>query len=359
MRENPEPSLFVIFGGTGDLSRRKLLPALARNAADGHVGDRFRVVIVGRSPRGDDEFRRVAREALEQHSGLDTPEIDNAVARIHYHGLGEGTEEAYKGLATRLEDLWCREYDIPLNHSFYLSLPPRTFNPTINGLGAAGLNTDANGGWTRLVVEKPFGKDLVSAQKLNQQVHEYFDESQIYRIDHYLGKETVQNLLVYRLANAFIESSWNRDRIEAVQITVGEDLGVGTRAQYYDHSGALRDMVQNHLTQLLTLVAMAIYLDIKKPGAPLRLERIPLRFTYDDHFDQKMPGAYQTLLLDVLKGDQTLFVHGDEVEESWRVYKPLIDDPPKLFDYVAGTWGPKEAESFAIPEADLWQRKNV
>ena len=196
MSENPEPSLFVIFGGTGDLSRRKLLPALARNEAEGHVSNRFRVVVVGRSPKEDDEFRNVAREALKQYSGLDTSVIDNAVARIHYHGLGEGTEEAYKGLATRLEDL-SREHDIPPNHSFYLSLPPRAFNPTIRGLGAAGLNTDANGGWTRLVVEKPFGKDLASAQTLNREVHEYFDESQIYRIDHYLGKETVQNLLVY------------------------------------------------------------------------------------------------------------------------------------------------------------------
>ena len=488
MSEKADPSLFVIFGGTGDLSRRKLLPALARNQAEGHLSDRFRVVVVGRSPMEDEAFRSVAREALTEYSGLGNADIEDAVMRLHYHTLGDGDEAGFRGLADRLERLG-NDHDLPPNRTFYLSLPPRAFNPAIEGLGAVGLNAGSRNGWTRLVVEKPFGRDLASAVELNRDVHEYFDESQIYRIDHYLGKETVQNLLVYRLANAFIESSWNRERIEAVQISVSEDLGVGSRAEYYDHSGALRDMVQNHLTQLLTLVAMevptsfsaaairnekikvlksirplthesvvrgqytrgtvrgeeipgylesegipedsttetfvalkmhvdswrwqgvpfylrtgkgmphkttqiavrfrpapvrffqgmgcqggshdvltitlqphegfALYLDIKKPGAPMRLERVPLRFKYDDHFGYGIPDAYQTLLLDVLRGDQTLFVHGDEVEESWRVYQPLLDDSPRPHDYAAGTWGPTAAEGFAIPEIDLWQRQNV
>jgi glucose-6-phosphate 1-dehydrogenase len=317
-------------------------------------------------------------------------------------------------------------------------------------------------------------------------VHQYFTEQQIYRIDHYLGKETVQNLLVFRLANGFIESAWNRERIESVQIMVGETLGVGSRAAYYDHSGALRDMVQNHLAQLLTLVAMEVpssfeasairyekikvlrsiapidptcvvrgqytagtlgteackgyleepniprdsqtetfmalelnidtwrwkgvpfylrtgkrlprkitqiairfreapvsyfrklgsnlasanlliitlqpnegfsfHFDIKVPGDPFRLERIPLRFHYEDHYSD-IPEGYQTLLLDVLEGDQTLFVYSDEVEESWKLFMPLIEQPPALRKYAAGTWGPPEADRLSIPEAvALWQR---
>jgi glucose-6-phosphate 1-dehydrogenase len=335
------------------------------------------------------------------------------------------------------------------------------------------------------VLEKPFGRDLASAQALNGLVHEYFTEEQVYRIDHYLGKETVQNLLVFRLANGFIESAWNRERIDSVQITVGETLGVESRAGYYDRSGALRDMMQNHVAQLLTLVAMeapssfdadairyekikvlrsvsridpaqvvrgrytagelggeacrgyleepgvpaesetetfiamelaidnwrwkgvpfylrtgkrlprkitqivirfreapasyfrkmgakdsdtadlliitlqpdegfSFHLDIKVPGNPFRLERIPLRFHYGDHYPE-IPEAYQTLLLDVLHGDQTLFVHSDEVEQSWKLFTPLVENPPAVLPYRVGTWGPPEADALAVPEADLWR----
>ncbi len=483
-----EPSIFVIFGGTGDLSRRKLLPALCRLDAEGQLDERIRILAVGRSARDEEAFRETMREALVT-AGLDAEPIARTLNRLYYQAMGSGTEEDYRVLGARLEALGS-EHDIPPNHTFYMSLPPRAFQPTVSGLGRAGLSRSADGkGWTRLVVEKPFGKDLASAQELNRIIHEYFTEDQIYRIDHYLGKETVQNLLVFRLANALIESSWNRDRVEAVQITVSEHLGVGTRAEYYDHAGALRDMVQNHLTQLLTLVAMEVpssfsarairnekikvlrclraiepgdvvrgqytagetegqamkgyleedgvaagsttetfvalpmyvdswrwqgvpfylrtgkgmphkttqiairfrgapvsffrqydcsmdthdvltitlqphegfsfYFDIKRPGSPLSLERIPLCFDYDGHFDGGMPKAYQTLLLDVLEGDQTLFVHADEVEESWRAYAPLLDSPPPIRDYPAGSWGPTEADHLAIPERDLWQSRKV
>lgn len=477
-----DASLFVIFGGTGDLSRRKLLPAICRLEAEGHLHENVRVLAVGRRPKTDDEFRELARDALGK-AGLPDDQVAACTARLHYQQLDHTNADDFRALRKRLEDLG-KEYGIPANYAFYMSLPPRAFPLTVKGLGDAGLNDDSEG-WSRIVVEKPFGKDLASAHELNELIHEHFSESQIYRIDHYLGKETVQNLLVFRLSNAFIESSWNRDRVDSVQITVGEHLGVGTRAEYYDHSGALRDMVQNHLTQLLTLVAMEVpasfsarairnekikvlrsiapiqpedvvrgqytagtvkgekipgylesegvpadsqtetfvamklsidswrwqgvpfylrtgkcmprkttqiavrfrdapvsffkqmgcnqdtadvltitlqpnegftfHIDIKKPGAPLRLERIPLHFGYADHFEESMPDGYQTLLLDVLNGDQTLFVHGDEVEESWRVYAPLLENPPPVCDYVAGTWGPPEAEHLAIPEKALWQ----
>ena len=148
------------------------------------------------------------------------------------------------------------ELDLPGNRAFYLSLPPSVYQQTLTGLGSSGLNQSK--GWPRLVIEKPFGRDLVSAEQLNHLVHQFFDESQVYRIDHYLGKETVQILLVFRFANPIFESLWNRDRVKAVQITVAEDLGVETRGGYYDGAGALRDMVQNHLTQLLSLIAKEV-----------------------------------------------------------------------------------------------------
>ncbi len=336
------------------------------------------------------------------------------------------------------------------------------------------------------MVEKPFGRDGASARALNQTLHQHFDESQIYRIDHYLGKDTVQNLLTYRFANAMIESSWNRDRVDSVQITVGESLGVGSRASYYDKAGALRDMVQNHLMQLLTLVAMeppttfaaapirrekikvlesiapigpgdivrgrytkgaidgrpvagyleengvptdsvtetfvalrmfidnwrwkdvpfylrtgkrmprktsqiairfkdapvrffesmgvtrdtsdillitlqpsegfTFHLDIKVPGEPFELRRIPMRFAYAD-MNKPIPDAYDTLLQDVMEGDQTLFVHAEETERSWSIFESLLDPRTAPENYPAGSWGPPSARDFAIPEERIWQTR--
>lgn len=479
----PDACTFIIFGGTGDLSQRKLLPALARLSVEGQLHPRSQVVGAGRSAVSDEAFRDEAKKALVR-SGLTEEQIAPLLPRIHYQRLGDGTAEDYRAMRARLEALESAA-QAPANRVFYMSLPPGAFGPTVKGLGESGLNQSS--GWTRIVVEKPFGKDLASARALNREVHAFFKEDQIYRIDHYLGKETVQNLLVFRLANAFIESSWNRERIDAVQITVSEDLGVGSRAQYYDTSGALRDMLQNHITQLLTLVAMevpasfsakairnekikvlssiapikpeavvrgqytagelkgervkgyldepgvppnsqtetfvaarlfidswrwqgvpfyvrtgkrmpykmtqiavryrgapvaffdqmgaksvsnlltitlqpdegfAFYLGIKGPGSPPKLEQIPLRFSYDSHFPGRIPDAYQTLLLDVMNGDQTLFVHGDEVEESWALYTPILESPPPVYDYRAGTWGPREAEGLAIPGRELRDRRN-
>ncbi len=471
MTDRAAPHLFVIFGATGDLAHRKLLPALCRLARRGLLGVRYAVLGAARDAKmNDDGYRAWARGALAE-AGVPADEIAALCERrLYYQPIGEGRPVDYRALADRIDPL-DREHRLGGNRAFYLALPAAAFPPTIAGLGEAGLNRAA--GWTRLVIEKPFGRDLASARELNRLVHLHFDESQIYRIDHYLGKETVQNLLVFRFSNAIFESLWNRDRVESIEITVAEDLGVGSRARTYEQAGALRDMVQNHLTQLLTLIAMevpaafeadairyekakvlravqpigrdevvfgryargtvdgrevpgfaeepgvtadakaetfvalrlsldtwrwqgvpfflrtgkrlarrvtqiavnfrrapvclfeslgsclvhanvlvmtlqpdegfSLYFDVKRPGDPLALETLPLHFHYQEAFGA-IPEAYETLLLDVLTGDQTLFVHADEVESSWRIYAPLLTMPIERHAYAAGSWGPRAAE---------------
>ena len=251
-----EPHLFVVFGATSDLMRRKLLPALYR-FSEQYGTEKLLLVGVSRQ-RGltDAGFRALAREALAE-AGL--PQAGQADAWcdacLFFQPLGEGTAEDYRALAARLKALEKRR-QFPGNRVFYLALPPEGCGPAIAGLGQAKLNHSP--GWTRLVVEKPFGRDLESAQNLNQLLHRHFAESQIYRIDHYLGKETVQNLLIFRFANDIFEPLWHRNQVQSVQITVAESNGVGRRGGYYEQTGALRDMVQNHLTQLLTLTAMEV-----------------------------------------------------------------------------------------------------
>jgi glucose-6-phosphate 1-dehydrogenase len=247
-----DPHLFVIFGATGDLTKRKLIPALFHLMQDADVARRCVVLGASRSDWSDERFRESAREAL-----LDNGHSEEAVAKwctrnLFYQCLGEDGDD-YEALRRRVDQLE-RHLDLPGNRAFYLSLPPPVYGPAIDGLGDVGLSESP--GWTRVVVEKPFGNDLASAQALNERVHRHFDEDQVYRIDHYLGKETVQNLMAFRFGNALFESLWNREHIERVEITVAEPLGVAGRGAYYDPSGHVRDMVQNHLTQLLTLVAM-------------------------------------------------------------------------------------------------------
>jgi glucose-6-phosphate 1-dehydrogenase len=252
-----EACLFVIFGATGDLMHRKLLPALYQLMGDQLLPAGCRILGVGRDESlGDDRFRAQARAALGK-AGLPA----SAKVRrwcddcLHYQGLGASGAADYARLAARMAELE-RGRRMPGNRVLHLALPPAAFPGTIEALGNGGLNRSR--GWTRLVIEKPFGHDLASAQRLNALVHRHFDEAQVYRIDHYLGKEAVQNLLAFRFGNALFESAWNRDHIKSVQITVAEDLGIEQRARYYEDTGALRDMVQNHLTQLLTLTAMEV-----------------------------------------------------------------------------------------------------
>ena len=476
-----EPHLFVILGGTGDLTRRKLFPALRRLARQGILGKSRAVLAVARSAELDDEsFRAWAREALEE-AGFGEEDLRGLdAARLYYQPFANGDDADHQALRTRIEEIEAA-CGLPGNRVFYLALPPRVFTGAIEGLARAKLNKGP--GWVRLVVEKPFGRDLESARALNETIHRHFDEGQVYRIDHYLGKESVQNLLVFRFANAIFESLWNRDRVESVQITVSEDIGIGSRAGYYDRSGALRDMVQNHIAQLLALVGMevpgafdadsvryekikllravspirpedvvfgqyaageidgeavpgyleaqgvepgsrtetfaairmfidswrwqgvpfylrtgkrlprrltqiavafrappvclfetlgmcairqnvlyltlqpnegfALCVDVKVPGEPLELRTLPLDFFYRDAFGP-VPDAYETLLLDILTGDQTLFVHGDEAEASWELFGPLLENEHPVHSYAAGSWGPREAGALLTEGGDFW-----
>ncbi len=472
-----DPHLFVIFGGTGDLTRRKLVPALRHLMADSGLAGRCAIVGVATTDLDDDGYRAMLRDALTD-AGIDAADVwdDDAV---FYHRIGR--DAGYEDLRERIERIEA-DRGLPGNRVLYLALPPPVFPTAITRLGEAGLATSP--GWTRLVVEKPFGTDLASAQSLNETVHVHFDESQVFRIDHYLGKETVQNLLALRFANPMFEYLWNRDRIASVEVTVAEAVGVEGRAGYYESAGALRDMVQNHLTQVLTLVAMepptsfdadqirtekvkvlggvehirhnqvtlgqytagevggvavpgyrdedgvapdsttptfaALEIEIdtwRWQGVPFYLrtgKRLPERLTqivvtyqpppmcifhgirdtctvrpdvlvltlqpdetFEIHFNVKVPGdgydlerhvlsfshtdvhgrspdAYQTLILDVIEGDQTLFVRADEVEASWRLYDPLIAAGLEPHLYPAGTWGPAASDPALLLGEGPW-----
>jgi glucose-6-phosphate 1-dehydrogenase len=475
--------LFVIFGGTGDLATRKLIPSLYRLITESGIGASTVVMGVGATDTDDAGYRLIAERAL-MDAGLDSSEIVAwCESNLFYQRL---TREApdYQAVRTRIERLE-RARDLPGNRAFYLALPPSVFERAIVGLGSVGLNEGP--GWTRLVVEKPFGTDLESAAELNRVVHSYFDESEVFRIDHYLGKETVQNLLNFRFANPMFESLWNRDRVEHVEITVAESIGIERRSGYYEQAGALRDMVQNHLTQLLSLIAMeppnsfgaeqvrnekvkvieavarvnaenvvfgqyapgtvdgdsvpgyrqedgvasdsqtptfvgikafvdtwrwegvpfflrtgkrlpkrltqiavtfrrpalcffhgmrdncpiqpnvlmitlqpdegfTLAFNVKSPDQDAGLDPQSLHFSYDQAY-HRLPAAYQALLLDIMQGDQTLFVRADEVESSWRLWEPVLSMRPEPHQYAAGTWGPAALDQGVALGGDAWMNR--
>lgn len=481
-RPTIDPHLFVIFGATGDLAGRMLLPALHEVSAQlSRTSPPFRILGCARHPLSEAKFRENSLAWLLRSKAGPRPELRRWLSRVlFFQSLGEESSREYRALVDRIVTIE-KAAHLPGNRVFYLALPSEALPATVEAIGQAGLNHGP--GWTRLVVEKPFGRDLASAETLNTQIHARFDEPSVYRIDHYLGKETVQNLLVFRFANMLFESVWNRDRVDHVEITVAENLGVEDRATYYDHAGAVRDMLQSHLTQLLALTAMEVpcsldadqvrnekvkvlrsvepirpedvvlgqyragtvdgqrvaayreevgvrprsstdtfaavrlrinswrwhgipfflrtgkrlptkrteivvhfrsppvwffgrrrsgeitanrltitlqpdegfelAFEIKRPGHAIQLETHRLHFLYSEAFGP-LADAYQTLLLDVMRGDQTLFVRADEVEEAWRLYAPIIDRPPPLKPYAAGTWGPRAADRLISSGGHRW-----
>lgn len=265
-----EPALIVIFGASGDLAYRKLLPALYSLCSEGHMPERYAIVGVARSEYSDEEFRSHIKDGVKAHArlgdGMKQQAWDTFSGNVFYQDIpAYDSSDGYDVLRERLVAI-DEERNLSGNILFYLSTPPSLYATIPQMLGKVGLNKGT--GWRRVIVEKPFGTDSASAQKLNKQLHEIFREDQIYRIDHYLGKETVQNLMVFRFANALFEPLWNRNHIDHVQISALETVDVGTRAGYYDDAGVLRDMFQNHIMQLLTLTAME---------APVVFEADPLR----------------------------------------------------------------------------------
>ncbi len=246
----------VIFGATGDLTKRKLFPALYNLAQEKFLPESFAVVGVGRQEFTIEEFRAKIRSDLKEFiiNSLDKKLIDWFIERTYYVGGDFADEKTFKNLQKTLTEV-AANHDAPRNYFFYLATPPTLFAPVAEEVCKMGLCSQENG-WRRFIFEKPFGRDLESAKKLNEELGKILDESQIYRIDHYLGKETVQNILVFRFGNSIFEPIWNRNFIDHIQMTVAESLGVEQRGGYYDTAGALRDMVPNHIFQLITLITM-------------------------------------------------------------------------------------------------------
>lgn len=253
MSETALPTTIIIFGASGDLTRRKLIPALYNNFIKGRLHNGLRIVGTSRSELSHEDFRAKMQQGVEEF----TPEFfaaakwEDFAQRLYYIAADTAKSDGMKQLHDAVQDL----ENGTTNRLYYLSVAPELYIPMVNNMGEQHM-ADESEGWRRIIVEKPFGKDLESARTLTTEIHKVFQERQVYRIDHYLGKETAQNLLFFRFANTIFEPVWNRNYIDSVQITVAEAVDVGHRAGYYDTSGVVRDMIQNHLLQLLTLVAM-------------------------------------------------------------------------------------------------------
>lgn len=263
-----DPCVVVIFGATGDLTSRKLLPALYNLKREGQLPAHFATVGFARRDKTDEQFRQEMLDAVNKHSRVKPVDMNiwnNFSEQIFYHRSEFDNDAGYEELARRLETI-DDSFGTKGNRIFYLSVPPSYFEDIVKRLAKHGLIYDAEqvkNKWSRVIIEKPFGRDLHSALALQKSLSEHIKEEQIYRIDHWLGKETVQNLLVMRFGNSIFESIWNNNHIDCVQITVAEDLGVGTRGKFWEEAGMLRDIVQNHVMQLLSLVAMEPPVNVK------------------------------------------------------------------------------------------------
>ncbi|HEY8389237.1 MAG TPA: glucose-6-phosphate dehydrogenase [Parasegetibacter sp.] len=489
----PPPSLIFIFGGSGDLNFRKLSPALYNLYIDNWMPEKFSIVGIGRTEYSDDTYRERLLKGIREFSRRKDDPMERWEAfskHISYLQLDAEDAAAYSRI-TEFVVATEAKFGVHPNVIFYLAVAPQLVPGIATKLGTLTLCAERN--TTRIVIEKPFGHDLHSARELNKLMASIFTEEQIYRIDHYLGKETVQNIIALRFANALFEPIWNRNYIEHVQITASETVGAEGRGGYYEQSGALRDMVQNHILQLLCLIAMEapvsfdaneirnkkvdvlnalrkisndevqeyavrgqyssgwmkgekvpgyrseknvdpnssvetfaavkFYIDnwrwqnvpfyvrtgkrmhekstiitiqfkpapsyafpveaaaswrpnrltisiqpemdirlrfqAKKPGQSMSLNPVDMIFRYDEAYDDHQPEAYETLLLDVMEGNATLFMRADQVEAAWKVITPIqeawANRPPVGFpNYAPGSWGPEDAEALIARDGHNW-----
>jgi glucose-6-phosphate 1-dehydrogenase len=492
----PDPHVVVLFGATGDLSHRKIFPALAQLWRTNLLPADWGLLAVGRRPYDDDTFREDVAGSLHANCRIQLePEVErHFLERISYHRGDFGDDATFDSLSDRLAEMHL-EHETRSNLLFYLATQPSAFPEIVAQLGRCGLDHEKHdGGWRRVIIEKPFGRDLDSAKRLNREMLRVFRETQVYRIDHYLGKETVRNLLVFRFGNGIFEPLWNRRYVDHVQITVAESIGVEDRGAFYEETGAVRDVLQNHLLQLLSLVAMEppatfqadalrdeklkvlracapatrqevardivrgqydkgwvagqavkgyreekevdpmsetetfvaarfeiddwrwsgvpFYLrtgkrlarrateiaiqfrevphrlfeevatdpqpnllairvqpdegillrfNSKVPGLGMDIRPVTMDFTYGASFSADTPDAYETLILDSMLGDQSLFTRADEVEAAWSIVSPIhdawLDSPPPEFpNYPAGSWGPEAAEALMERDGRRWRR---
>ena len=485
------PAIIILFGGTGDLNYRKLAPAFYNLFLDGFIPEKFAIIGTGRTVLTDEQFRDKMQEGVDTFSRRGESDPDQWTAlkeRIFYQVSDAQNADTYRQFAVKI-DQFNNAWGVKANVIYYLAVAPNFFPVIAENIAKASL-VDYSGK-TRLVVEKPFGHDLQTAVELNVLLAKHFSEEQIYRIDHYLGKEVVQNIMAFRFANAIMEPIWNRDYIENVQISVTEKIGVQGRGDYYEGSGALRDMIQNHLLQLLCLIAMEVptsftadavrdskqnvltairkfstadidkytvrgqytkglvdnqevagyreevkvhphsntetfaalrfnidnprwrdvpfYLrtgkrmqkassmitiqfksldntfpgndteaggnrlvisiqpemsirlqvQAKHPGVNMQLKPVDMLFDYKDTFTSHAPEAYETLLLDVIKGDQTLFMRADQVEAAWELVMPVLKEwsenkQREVLFYPASARNPEIAESLLAQHGHQW-----
>ncbi len=319
----PEDHILVIFGGSGDLTRRKLIPAVFQLFINELLPENFAVVGIGRTDYTDDSYREYILEALREFAPNYIEKEKVFTELLFYHSMDPSKSDGYVTLAKKLGEIES-DKTIQPNYIFYLATPPSLYEIVPRYLNETGL-TDETEGWTRIIIEKPFGTDLESAQMLNEKLKGYLKEEQIYRIDHYLGKETVQNILVTRFSNGIFEPLWNRNFVDHIEITSSENIGVGKRGGYYDNSGALRDMLQNHLLQLVALVAM-------EPPSQINSETI--RNEMLKVFQSFRPLDYDTLEDSVIRGQYMESHVRGEYMESYRSEKGVPEDS-RTETYVA------------------------